>query len=124
YLVNKMRSFIFSTALPPINIEWSRFIIEKLSTFTAERENLSAISKHMRDKMLCTISSSHIVTYVTSEATVAVELSHKLKQNGFYALPVRPPTVPQGESGIRFSLTAAITKHEIDEVINTILKTI
>ena len=38
----------------------------------------------------------------------------------FYCLPVRPPTVPQGTSRIRFSLTAAIQPEEIDRLIQVI----
>lgn len=43
-----------------------------------------------------------------------------LQRHGFYALPVRPPTVPEGMSRIRFSLTAEIRKEEIEELSNNI----
>lgn len=43
-----------------------------------------------------------------------------LQRHGFYALPVRPPTVPEGTSRIRFSLTADITEQEIEEIIKYI----
>ncbi|RHF69933.1 8-amino-7-oxononanoate synthase, partial [Bacteroides stercoris] len=39
-----------------------------------------------------------------------------LQRHGFYALPVRPPTVPEGTSRIRFSLTADIRQEEIEEL--------
>lgn len=39
-----------------------------------------------------------------------------LQRHGFYALPVRPPTVPEGTSRIRFSLTAALTEEEINDI--------
>jgi 8-amino-7-oxononanoate synthase len=120
---NKMRSFIFSTALPPINVEWSRFIIEKLSTFTVERQNLLNTSKYLRDRLQCATSQSQIVTYTTADAQKAVQLSGKLKESGFYALPVRPPTVPLQDIGIRFSLTASITMQEVEAVAKTILTT-
>ncbi|MEG0519207.1 MAG: 8-amino-7-oxononanoate synthase [Bacteroidales bacterium] len=123
YLVNKMRSFIFSTALPPINIEWSRFIIEKLPIFTAERRNLYSTSKYLKERLKCEYSQSQIVTYTTADAQKAVQLSGKLKESGFYALPVRPPTVPPKDIGIRFSLTASITMQEIEAVAKIILTT-
>lgn len=123
YLVNKMRSFIFSTALPPINIEWSRFIIEKLPIFTAERRNLYSTSKYLKERLKCEYSQSQIVTYTTADAQKAVQLSGKLKESGFYALPVRPPTVPPKNIGIRFSLTASITMQEIEAVAKIILTT-
>lgn len=123
YLINRMRSFIFSTALPPINTEWSYFIIENISTFTAERQNLLCTSKYLRDKLECTVSQSQIVTYTTANAQKAVQLSKKLKDSGFYALPVRPPTVSPKDVGIRFSLTASITIQEVEAVTKTILTT-
>ena len=46
--------------------------------------------------------------------------AEELQRKGFYALPVRPPTVPDGTSRIRFSLTADITEQEIDQLIKLI----
>ena len=43
-----------------------------------------------------------------------------LQRKGFYCLPVRPPTVPQGTSRIRFSLTAATPEAELDRLIHLI----
>lgn len=123
FLVNKSRSLIFSTALPPINIEWSRFIIEKLTIFTKEREHLLQTSEILRNGLKCTTSNSHIMNHITGDTKRAAMLSQKLKENGIYALPVRPPTVPQVETGIRFSLTASITLPEVETIIKTVLTT-
>lgn len=38
----------------------------------------------------------------------------------FYALPVRPPTVPEGTSRIRFSLTAAVRREEVEQLARLI----
>ena len=54
----------------------------------------------------------------TSEDTIMK--AEELQRKGFYALPVRPPTVPSETSRIRFSLTADITEHEIDQLIKLI----
>ena len=51
---------------------------------------------------------------------VLSQRQEEIQRKGFYALPVRPPTVPEGTSRIRFSLTADITEHEIDQLIKLI----
>ena len=48
--------------------------------------------------------------------------AEELQRKGFYALPVRPPTVPEGTSRIRFSLTAEIRESEMEKLINEISK--
>ena len=119
YLINKMRPLIFSTALPSINIEWSKFIINELDSFNKDRENLKAISVKLKDALgIKDTSNSNILSYVTGSAESAVALHNKLKAKGVYALPVRPPTVPEGESGIRISLTSAINEQDMELIIN------
>lgn len=124
YLVNKMRPLIFSTALPPFNIEWSRFIIKNLERFATARKHLSKISELLRSELGIEESESQIITFTVGEASKAVALSKKLMQRGYYALAVRPPTVAQGRSGIRFSLTASISRNEIEGLCSTIKETL
>ena len=57
---------------------------------------------------------------IAGESSSAVRMAEELQRKGFYALPVRPPTVPAGTSRIRFSLTADVTEEEVKRVIATI----
>ncbi|WP_455663793.1 8-amino-7-oxononanoate synthase [Phocaeicola sp.] len=124
YLVNKMRTFIFTTALPPVNLMWTLFILERLGTFTHERENLKQISlllkEALRERGYDCPSTSHILPMTIGDSGATVLKAEDLQRKGFYALPVRPPTVPEGTSRIRFSLTAAITEDEIKNLIRTL----
>lgn len=117
YLVNRMRTLIFTTALPPINIAWTLFIIRKLASMQNRREHLAHISRILRETLLAKgyacPSTSHIVPMVIGSSADAVLRAEELQRHGFYALPVRPPTVPEGTSRIRFSLTAEIREEEI-----------
>lgn len=107
YLINKARSFIFSTSLPPINITFSKWIIENKLPYTFDkRMNMLDIAKKMG-------SSSHIIPVIVGENDKTAELSEILFQNGYFTLPIRPPTVPQGTSRLRLSLTADITEEDL-----------
>lgn len=124
YLINKMRTFIFTTALPPVNVQWTSFILKRLSGFQEKRQHLLQISRKLKKALTCKgyvcPSVSHIVPMVVGDSKDTILKAEELQRKGFYALPVRPPTVPERTSRIRFSLTADITKKEIDELINSI----
>lgn len=65
-------------------------------------------------------STSHILPMTIGDSGDTVLKADFLQRKGFYALPVRPPTVPEGTSRIRFSLTADITEEEIKSLIELI----
>ena len=124
YLINKMRTFIFTTALPPINIQWTSWVLERLPALQYKRTHLLQISEKLKEALTtkgynCP-SVSHIVPMIVGASEATILKAEELQRKGFYALPVRPPTVPEGTSRIRFSLTADITEHEIDQLIKLI----
>lgn len=107
YLINKSRSFIFSTALPPINIAFTKWILEnKLPQTIQKRRRMLEISKKME-------SESHIIPVIIGENKETVELCEVLFHNGYFTLPIRPPTVPVGTSRLRLSLTCEIEEEEL-----------
>ncbi|WP_293669465.1 8-amino-7-oxononanoate synthase [uncultured Parabacteroides sp.] len=125
YLINTMRPLIFSTALPPAQIAWTRYLFEKLPELTEERRMLTEISRMLSEALKGKggeISSSHIIPFIIGENEDCVETSLRLQREGFYCLPVRPPTVPKGTARIRFSLTANVSVSEIKELINSLNK--
>lgn len=124
YLVNRMRTFIFTTALPPLNIAWTLFIVEQLKEWQSQREHLKLISKELKAALIlkgykCP-SISHIIPMIVGANEATILQAEALQQHGFYALPVRPPTVPAGTSRIRFSLMAALSADEINQLIQSI----
>ncbi|WP_296120514.1 8-amino-7-oxononanoate synthase [uncultured Bacteroides sp.] len=124
YLVNRMRTFIFTTALTPTSIAWTLFIVRKLAGMQDRRKHLASISRMLREALQAKgydcPSVSHIVPLVVGASADTVLRAEMLQRHGFYALPVRPPTVPEGTSRIRFSLTADIEEREIEEIIQYI----
>lgn len=124
YLVNRMRTLIFTTALPPVNIAWTVFILRRLANMQERREHLAHISRMLRkaleERGYPCPSVSHIVPMIIGPSADTILRAEALQRNGFYALPVRPPTVPEGTSRIRFSLTTEVKEQEIKEMIKYI----
>lgn len=122
YLINKMRPFIFTTALPPVTVQWTTFVLRHLAGYQTRREHLSTVARQLRNALAergyASASTSQIVPMIAGESHRAIALAEELQRKGFYALPVRPPTVPEGTSRIRFSLTAEVTEEEIERLIN------
>ncbi len=114
YLTNKARSFIFSTALPPINIAFSKYIIEK------ELPNTFNKRKKMLDLAQKLGSSSQIIPVIIGENKETIDLCERLYENGYFTLPIRPPTVPEGTSRLRLSLTTEINEEDLRKLCNII----
>ena len=112
YLINKARSFIFSTALPPINIAFSKWIIENKLPYTFEkRMNMLTIGQKAG-------SQSHIVPVIIGGNKETIDTCNILFHNGYFTLPIRPPTVPDGTSRLRLSLTTEINEKELFDAIS------
>ena len=121
YLVNKMRTLIFTTALPPVNVAWSLFIMERLQRFGGRRVHLDRISSMLREAFalrgMQMPSGSHIIPMIIGSSADAVLRAEDMQRHGFYVLPIRPPTVPEGTSRLRFSLTASLKEEDIAKLI-------
>lgn len=120
YLVNTMRPLIFSTALPPLQVAWSKYLFDLLPSFGKERERLARLGSLLRGRLQGRggeISDSQIVPWIVGENEACILRAEALQRKGFYCLPVRPPTVPRGTSRIRFSLTASLTEEELQPLL-------
>lgn len=119
YLVNRSRSLIFSTALPPMTAAWTIFMIEKFLDMDAEREHLKVLGERLQSILSpmspgFPITASHIQPLVAGDPKRAVALSAKLLDYGFKVLPIRVPTVPPGTDRLRISLNAALDIKDIE----------
>ncbi len=119
FVVNKARSLIFSTALPPANMLWSTFIMERVPSMTAERGRLRSLGRRLA-AILHLDRSSHIAPLVVGNPRDAVALSARLADEGFKVLPIRVPTVPPGTDRLRFSLSAALDPRDLDRLEETL----
>lgn len=128
WLVNQMRPLIFSTALPPINHAWSRFILAKMPEFSAAREYLAQLSnelyqviapmnEHNGFVLANQNTPTPIIPYILGSNERALQKAEALKAAGFYVQAIRPPTVPINTARLRLVMNAAITKDELAKLI-------
>lgn len=127
YLINRARSFIFSTSLPPMSAAWTQFMVETFTGMDAERGHLRKLGSRLRELLQplspdFPITASHIQPFVTGSADKAVLLSRQLREEGFKVLPIRTPTVPPGTERLRISLSAALKIEEIERLGATLEK--
>ncbi len=125
YLVNKARSFIFSTSIPPMNIAWSNWLLtEKIDYIKAQKQKLTHLVKaaHALLKLrgIETPSSTHIIPILIGTNEDSVKISEKLNSLGYYIPAIRPPTVPEGSSRLRISLSADHKLAEFEKVLDAI----
>lgn len=119
YIVNRGRKFIYTTALPPINIAWNLFLLEKMETFKSRRDHLLELQNlaHSLIKRynMTTLSTTHIISIIIGENDRLDKITHYLKSKGYFVYGVKEPTVPKGTSRIRIGLSPALSK---DNIIN------
>ena len=124
YLINRMRTFIFTTALPPIQLEWSFFVLNQMINMKEERmwlrKSSQTVKEALEEKGFTSTSSSHILPVVIGDSKETILKAGEMQRKGFYMLPVRPPTVPEGTSRLRISLTAGITSAELNQLIQNL----
>jgi 8-amino-7-oxononanoate synthase len=115
YLLNRARSFIYSTALPPAVIGAS------LGALQVVRNDSSLAEELQRKTLLLETcfakqgirlgSGSQIIPLMIGASEAALEIADNLRNQGFYVTAVRPPTVPENTARLRFS----VTLHQSDD---------
>ncbi len=126
YLVNKCRSLIYTTALPPINLAWSFFILNRISDFSHERKDLSEKSKYLKNQLnrkgVEVRGDSHILAIIVGENKKCIDLANKLSLSNIKVQAIRPPTVPEGTARIRISLHQKLTYQDLDFLVNKLTR--
>lgn len=117
YLINKARSFIFSTSIPPINIAWSNWLLTEKRDFLIEQKNkLNKLVFSANSLINNSESRTHIIPLLIGSNEKTIEIAEKLKAEGYYIPAIRPPTVPIGSSRLRLSLTADSNVTDVEKL--------
>lgn len=110
WLINRCRSFIFSTSLPPVVARWSEYMFRTAIGMDSERAHLHSLAERLGGR--------YIYPHIVGDPVTAVNLSRSLMENGIAVLPIRRPTVPPGTDRLRISLSAAHSHADIDRLLS------
>ena len=100
-------------------------MIDKLIEMKEERRCLEQLSEWFRREVgkitgVANNSRSHIIPIHAGSAERAIEMASKLREAGIDALPIRRPTVRAGGESLRLSLSANLTKDDLQRVLDAL----
>lgn len=125
YMINCCSGLIYTTALPPSVLGAIDAALDLIPSMGAERKSLLANAQYLRQALhnmgwQTGQSSTQIIPVMVGKETEALALSRWLEDNGVLVSAIRPPTVPEGVSRIRISLSALHSRQHIDRLIDVL----
>ncbi|MDP2939913.1 MAG: 8-amino-7-oxononanoate synthase [Candidatus Omnitrophota bacterium] len=124
YLINTCRSFIYSTALPPVVIACNLTSIDLVKEESYRRYNLLKCAEFFRNSLKSrgfeVRGDSQIIPLIIGDNFKVIDYAHRLQEKGYWVLPIRPPTVSQGEARLRLSLTFHHNIQQLQRLIDEI----
>ena len=119
YILNKARSLIFSTALPPAVCAASLAALRVLEQEPWRREQLRKnvhrfVVVLMAQGVDVAASETPIIPIIIGDSEKALLAGQSLMDKGMFALAVRPPTVPEGTARIRMTIMATHSPEDLD----------
>lgn len=127
YLKNKCRSFIYTTGLPVNLCAAALASIELIEKEPKILRNLWDNTNYLKLKLnalkLNTMDSqTPIIPVIIGNNEKIVEISGKILESGILIAGIRPPTVPEGTSRLRITVTAKHKNEQIDKLLSTLEK--
>src|SRR4051794_9631421 len=122
FLLNNARTFIFQTAMPPSICAASYVALEIIEESNEKRQllfsNINKIKNRLEEMGYVVKGDlTPIIPVIIGDPKEAIRFAEKLQENGIYAPAIRPPTVPNGESRIRLTVTSDHGSKEIDYLL-------
>ena len=122
YLINRARSFIYTTGMPPAIAAASMKAIEIIEQEPALRQRLWQNTEYLLQGLkklgFDTLQTqTPIIPVVVKESEIAVQFSQKLFERGIFVSAIRPPTVPQHTARLRVTVMATHEKPDLDLVL-------
>lgn len=124
-LVQKARTYIYDTAIPPICVAAALEALTAVEACSKRRESLfENIDFFRRHATVAGIqlqdSNSPIQPIIFGDEEKTISVANHLMKKGFYVRPIRPPTVPPRTSRIRLTLTSSHSQEDILRLIQAI----
>jgi 8-amino-7-oxononanoate synthase len=124
-LIQRARSYVYTTALPPTVAEATRTSLRLLREEGWRRERLRALVALFRRGatqlgLPLSASQTPIQPLIVGEAEAALRLSAALRHHGVLVPAIRPPTVPKGTARLRITFSAAHAEAQVDQLLNAL----
>ena len=121
-LINRCRSFIFTTALPPAVMAMAMAALDLVKREPERRQALWNNCRSLKEGLRSLgfelgASESPILPLIIGDATECMRFSEKLLESGVFAQGIRPPTIPPGTSRLRITLMATHTREQIERAL-------
>ena len=121
-LLQTARSYIYTTASPPLLASALEASVALLRSDTARRDHLFALLSHWRDRASSLRwpllpSATPIQPLIIGDAGQAVAISDALWERGIWVPAIRPPTVRQGSARLRITLSASHSFADVDRLV-------
>lgn len=125
FLLQKSRTYIYTTALPPAVAAATFAALEVAQRDTWRRERVLAHARRVHGLLgLRGTQLSPIVPIILKDEARALNASRELESRGFLVSAIRPPTVPAGTARLRVTLSATHTESQVDALIAAIAEVV
>jgi 8-amino-7-oxononanoate synthase len=126
YLTGACSGFVYTTAPPPPVLGAIHAALDLVPGMEAERAHLRLLADRLRAGLKeagldVGPSTTQIVPAILGGEAETLALSARLEAEGVLAVAIRPPTVPEGASRIRFSLSAAHSEADVDRLVGLLI---
>jgi len=126
FLLQKSRTYIYTTALPPAVAAATRASLRVSQRESWRREKARALAQRFRRALgsppADSLAQTTIVPVIVGDAARALALSAQLEAQGLLVAAIRPPTVPQGTARLRVTLSAAHEEAQVDGLADALGK--
>jgi 8-amino-7-oxononanoate synthase len=122
WLWNRARSFVFSTAMSPLLCALALHNVKRAQQDDSGRFRLAEASLSLRERLLSTGvrlptgQLGPIFPVLLGAPERALAASTRLREAGYHAPAIRPPTVPEGTARLRLTLNANATSPLLDRL--------
>lgn len=128
FLINKARSFIYTTGLPPnvaaASLKGLEIIVKEPQRREKMWENTKFITNGLKEMGFDTLNTqTPIIPIVVKDSSLSVDFSEKLLAAGIFVSAIRPPTVSANTARLRVTVMATHTTEDLNRLLS-IVKTI
>jgi 8-amino-7-oxononanoate synthase len=127
FLINRARTFIYSTGLPPACLGSGIAAVSKVMSQPELGEKLLERAQWFRHKLAgaglqVPQSGAQILPVIVGSNQKTMHFSSLLMERGLLVRPIRPPTVPVGTERIRLSITLSMSERALEKAAGTIVE--